>query len=57
MSATQTWPNLADVLCHPKHNFGSYSIFGDDRFLCHDRFFCVHNFKNTESWEDKANNT
>jgi len=36
MSATQAWPNVAEVLCQSKYNFGSYSIFGDDRiFLCH----------------------
>ena len=27
MSATQTWPNVAEVLCQSKYNFGSYSIF------------------------------
>ena len=34
MSATQAWPNVAEVLCQSKCNFGSYSIFGDDRFFC-----------------------
>jgi len=33
MSATQAWPNVAEVLCQSKYNFGSYSIFGDDRFF------------------------
>ena len=35
MSATQAQTNVAEVLCQSKQNFGSYSIFGDDRFLCH----------------------
>ena len=34
MSATQAWPNVAEVLCQSKRNFRSYSIFGDDRFFC-----------------------
>ena len=34
MSATQAWPNVADVLCQSKYNFRSYSIFDDDRFVC-----------------------
>jgi len=34
MSATQAWPNVAEVLRQRKWNFGSYSIFGDDRFFC-----------------------
>ena len=29
------WPNAAEVLCQSKWNFGRYSIFGDDLFLCH----------------------
>jgi len=33
MSATQARPNVAEVLCQSKQNFGSYSIFGDDRFF------------------------
>jgi len=33
MSATQAWPNVAEVLCQSKYNFESYSIFGDDRFV------------------------
>jgi len=34
MSATQAWPNVAEVLCQSKQTFGSYSIFSDDRFFC-----------------------
>ena len=33
MSVTQGWPNEAEVLCQSKQNFGSYLIFGDDRFF------------------------
>ena len=41
MSATQAWPNVAEVLCQ---SFGSYSIFGDDRFSC------VTLYWNTDGW-------